>query len=33
MLYLPRQDLETLDDLQIALANAIALELSTIPHT
>jgi hypothetical protein len=31
MLYLPRQDLETIDDLHAALANAIALELGTIP--
>ena len=31
MLYLERQQLETIDDLQVALANAIKLELSTIP--
>lgn len=31
MLYLPRQRLDTIDDLRTALANAIALELSTIP--
>jgi hypothetical protein len=31
MLYLPRQQLETIEDLRAALANAIALELSTIP--
>jgi Ferritin-like len=31
MLYLPRQRLDTIKDLRAALANAIALELSTIP--
>lgn len=31
MLYLPRQQLDTIDDLRCALHNAIALELSTIP--
>jgi hypothetical protein len=31
MLYLPRQQLETIGDLRTALANAIALELGTIP--
>ncbi len=31
MLFLPRQPLETVEDLRNALANAIALELSTIP--
>jgi hypothetical protein len=31
MLYLPRQPLDTIQDLRTALANAIALELSTIP--
>lgn len=31
MLYLPRQRLDTIDDLHTALANAIALELATIP--
>jgi hypothetical protein len=31
MLHLPRQPLETVDDLRVALGNAIAVELSTIP--
>jgi hypothetical protein len=31
MLYVPRQPLETVDDLRTALGNAIAVELSTIP--
>jgi hypothetical protein len=31
MLFLPRQRLETVEDLRTALGNAIALELSTIP--
>ena len=31
MLYLPRQQLDTIYDLRTALANAIGLELSTIP--
>lgn len=31
MLYLPRQPLESVGDLRIALGNAIALELGTIP--
>ena len=31
MLFVPRQPLETVEDLHCALANAIALELSTIP--
>ena len=31
MLFVPRQPLETVDDLRTALANAIAVELSTIP--
>ena len=31
MLHLPLQPLETVDDLRVALGNAIAVELSTIP--
>ena len=31
MLYLPRQPLETVEDLRTALGNAIAIELGTIP--
>lgn len=31
MLFLPRQPLDTLEDLRVALGNAIAIELSTIP--
>lgn len=31
MLFLPHQPLETVEDLRVALGNAIALELSTIP--